>query len=76
MNYARISLVPRRYLSSVPLQLAPNTQKLYDKLIQGEIYIFRHFRLISYGLMVHVRVKSEKYQIYFDILPIFSKKFY
>ena len=29
-------MVPRRYLSSVPLQLAPNTQKLYDKLIQGD----------------------------------------
>ena len=26
----------RRHLTSVPLQLAPNTQKLYDQLVQGD----------------------------------------
>ena len=36
MNYARMSLVSRRHMASIPLQLAPNTQKLYEKLIQGD----------------------------------------
>ena len=36
MNYARMSLVSRRHMASIPLQLAPNTQKIYEKLIQGD----------------------------------------
>lgn len=36
MNYARFSLVSQRHLVTVPSQLRPNTQMLYDQLVKGD----------------------------------------